>query len=79
MDINTLMLLGIAALNAFTAWMTWRTSEDILQTKKDVRKIELATNSMHDALVATTAKASHAVGKAEGRAEVTAEDKAQEK
>ena len=35
---------------------------------ENVKKIELATNSMKDALVAATAKASHAEGVAEGKA-----------
>ena len=39
----------------------------------NVSKIEVATNSMKDALVASTAAASHAEGKAEGVAEQKAE------
>jgi hypothetical protein len=38
-------------------------------TAENVKKIEVATNHMKDALVASTAKASHAEGLAEGKAE----------
>jgi hypothetical protein len=40
---------------------------------RNVRKVEIATNSMKDALVASTAKASKAEGHAAGRAEMRAE------
>lgn len=66
MDPN-LTLLSIALLNAFTAFMAWRTH---LLTKQ----VEVATNSMKDALVKATGEASHAAGKEEGRVE--AENKA---
>lgn len=59
--IETLALLTIAALNAYTAWLAYR-------TKQDMHKVEIATNSMKDALVASTAKASHAEGMADQRA-----------
>ena len=39
----------------------------------NVQKIELATNSMKDQLVAATASAEHARGKVEGRADLKAE------
>jgi hypothetical protein len=51
---NTFMLLIVAALNAYTAYLSLRTEKN--------------TNSMKDALVASTAKASHAEGLAEGKA-----------
>ena len=59
---NTVGLLAIAMLNAFTAWMAWN-------SRKNIEKIEIATNSMKDALVAATDKAAHAAGREEGRAE----------
>lgn len=59
---ETLILLIIALLNAYTAWAT-------MQNKQDIRKIELATNSMKDALVAATDKSAHAAGREEGRQE----------
>lgn len=60
-SVETASLLIIALLNAFTAWMSYK-------TKQDMRKVEVATNSMKDALVASTAKASHAEGMADQRA-----------
>ena len=40
---------------------------DVTETKIDLHKVEVSTNSMKDALIATTAKASLAEGKAIGR------------
>ncbi len=51
-------LVGALAL-AYNIWQTWR-------VKKNVEVIEIATNSMKDALVASTAKASEAEGHAKG-------------
>lgn len=59
---ETIMWLLIAALNAFTAWTA-------LRTKLDMHKVEIATNSMKDALVAATATAAHATGREEARIE----------
>lgn len=59
---QNLILLAIAALNAWSIWVQYG-------SKKDIRKIEVATNSMKDALVAATDKAAHAQGKEEGRIE----------
>lgn len=61
MDPN-LILLAIAGLNSFTALMAWH-------THKLTRQVEIATNSMKDALVKATGEASHAAGKVEGLAE----------
>ena len=44
----------------------------IVAVAANVQKIELATNSMKDALVASTAKASHLEGRAEAEAEAEA-------
>ena len=57
-------LVGIAAIInalaiAYNVWQTWR-------VKQNVEIIEKATNSMKDALVAATAKASLAEGTAAG-------------
>ena len=43
------------------------------RTAQQVEKIEVATNSMKDALVAATAKGEHAAGVAQGRADMKAE------
>ena len=61
-EYNLILILMIAALNAFTAWTT-------MQSKKTIIELEKNTNSIKDALVASTAKASHAEGMAEGKAE----------
>jgi hypothetical protein len=45
-----------------------RNGRKLDSTISNVSKIEIATNSMKDALVASTAKASYAEGVAEGRA-----------
>lgn len=55
-------LLIIAVLNAFTAFMTYRAHSLIKQ-------VEIATNSMKDALVQATSDASFAAGKDEARGE----------
>lgn len=53
-DLQTLVLLIVAVMNAVTMYYTRRTEKN--------------TNSMKDALVLSTAKISHAEGKEEGRA-----------
>lgn len=63
-----LVLLIIAVVNAFTAWITWRTHQATKATQLDIRKVELATNSMKDALVKSTAEASEAKGRDDERA-----------
>ena len=47
----------------------------LTDVKADVRKIEVATNSMKDALVNKTAEAATAIGEAKGRADQKAEMK----
>lgn len=59
--------LATAMLMAFTAWMTW-------MTRNDVKEVKGEMNGMKDALVASTAKASHLEGKAEGKAEAKLEE-----
>ena len=61
-DLNNLMFLLIAVSNTVTAYFVYR-------SKSDIHRIEVATNSMKDALVASTAKASHAEGREEMRIE----------
>lgn len=62
MDGNTLALLAIAAFNALTAALVYLNS-------RYIREVKHATNSMKDALVETTARASHAAGREEMRIE----------
>lgn len=69
MDLHTIGLILIAVFNLVTAFLT-------LRTQKDVKKVELATNSMKDALVAASKEASFAAGREESRlvAELKAEN-----
>jgi hypothetical protein len=62
MDAHTIGLIVLALVQLATAALVWI-------NKHDIRKIEIATNSMKDALVAATAKASHAEGREEQRRE----------
>lgn len=57
--LGELAQLVTALALAYNIWQTWR-------VKKNVQIIEKATNSMQDALVASTAKASLAEGTAAG-------------
>ena len=65
MDANTIGLIVVVVVQLINILVAWRTRED-------VHKIEVATNSMKDALIVSTAKAS----KAEGREEMRVEQKA---
>lgn len=65
-DANTLALTLIAVMNAVTAFLAYRTHLATQATQANVAKVEIATNSMKDALVKATGEASHAAGVAEG-------------
>jgi len=65
MDGNTIGLIIVAIINIGTAILT-------AMNRGDIRKIEIATNSMKEALVVSTAKASKAEGKEEQRLETAA-------
>jgi hypothetical protein len=54
---NSLLLLGIAAFNAFTAFMAWHTLQSAKRAEVNIQTVEKATNSMKDALVAAASKA----------------------
>jgi len=62
MDLNTLLLGLVALMNLVTVVVAYR-------TLKLTEQVEIATNSMKDALVKTTGEARFAEGKAEGRRE----------
>lgn len=62
-----LTLLLIAVANLGTAILAWRTHAATKATQLNVEKVEIATNSMKDALVAKTGEAAHAAGREEGR------------
>lgn len=79
MNETTALIIALTGLlgtipGIIAAVVAIRVSFKVTATQSDVKKIELATNSMKDALVAATAKASLAEGLAAGRAEVTAEN-----
>jgi hypothetical protein len=74
-DINGVILGLIALFNLITAFLAYRTHQNVIATRADVAVIEKATNSMKDALVKATGEASHAAGVTEGLAQA-ARDKA---
>jgi hypothetical protein len=49
-------------------WASLRNARKIDVQAGDIKKIEIATNSMKDALVKATGEAAHAAGLAEGKA-----------
>lgn len=67
LDPNTLLLFGIALLNAMTAFFAWRGQKAAVDTKAIALKTEINTNSMKDALVKATREAAHAAGADEQR------------
>lgn len=69
LDWNQVIVLVITALTVYNSYLIYKTkmavqttSEAIRRTDDNVMLIEKATNSMKDALVASTAKASYAEG-----------------
>ncbi len=72
--INTWSLLVIAGINLAIAVLTWRTHKLATRTNENIATVERATNSMKDALVAATAKASFAEGADSAR--IAGEEKA---
>lgn len=79
-------LIVVAALQAFTAWLTWRshnltaeTKNIALATQHNVAIIEKATNSLTDRLVATTGREQRAEGVIQGKAEGKIEEAAKDK
>lgn len=60
-ELNSILLLAIALANCLQAYFYMR-------THRAIETLEINTNSIKDALVATTAKASEAKGRAEERA-----------
>jgi hypothetical protein len=77
MNDNTWVLLAVAALNAWTAYFSWKahantlvTRQTVSDTQKDIHTIEKATNSMKDQLVKASGLAGETRGRAEGDAEI---------
>lgn len=66
---NTVALIAVALINAYVAYQAKKTRSLASETKNIAEQTEKNTNSMKDALVASTKLASHAEGKEEGRIE----------
>jgi hypothetical protein len=49
--LNSIVLLGIAMFNALTAFIAWRTLQSSKRAEANIATVEVATNSMKDALV----------------------------
>jgi hypothetical protein len=71
--LETWLLLFIALAQAYSVRQGWRNLKDLRETQANIALLEKNTNSIKDALVASTAKASLAQGTAEGRAAQKAE------
>lgn len=69
MDVNTLLLFGIAVAQMLTAFFAWHTSKTAMATKIVAERTELNTNSMREQLVLKTGEAEHARGREEARVE----------
>jgi hypothetical protein len=71
MDYNLWALAIIAVANGIpaviAAVLAWKAHAAVVATQANVSKVEVATNSMKDALVAATKAAAHAEGLEEGR------------
>ncbi len=60
-------LVAIALLNLATAIITWRTHQQSKANGLVITELEKNTNSIKDALVASTAKASYSEGQTQAR------------
>jgi hypothetical protein len=67
--INNIILAVVAISNMVTAFLAYKNHQAVQDVKKDIATVEKATNSMKDALVAATDKASRAEGMAAGLAQ----------
>lgn len=71
MTIELGVLLVIAGVNLVTVIIMRDLKSHVVRAAMDILRVEKATNSMKDALVTATAKASLSEGLAQGRAEAT--------
>lgn len=79
MDTLNLVLVLLAALvNLATAYMVLQLRKVVLDAASNISKVELATNSMKDALVEAVSRASLAEGKEQGREKAVIEITAKE-
>lgn len=65
--INNIVLAIIAIANAITAYMAYHNHTAIAAVREDVKTVELATNSMKDALVKSAGELGMAQGFEAGR------------
>lgn len=63
-----LVLLIIALVNAFTAYVGWRTHKAATATQQEVVTVRKEMNGMKDAVVLATGQAERAAGRDEERA-----------
>lgn len=68
-NLNSWILLGIAAFNMAGAYFAYQAAALAKSTQSTIEVLEKNTNSIKDALVAKTGEAAHAAGKEEGRLE----------
>lgn len=61
------LLIGLLLNAAAVVWVGLHSNHGLASVKVDIHKIELATNSMKDALVKATGDAAHAAGLKEGQ------------
>jgi len=74
--INNIILAVVAISNMVTAFLAYKNHQAVQQVKTDIKTVELATNSMKDALVAATDAAARAEGTARGLEQGRNENKA---
>lgn len=67
-DINTLILFGIAFLNAIAAIAAWQTRKDAAAIKEDAAEIKIHSNSMKDEVVKAKEEVARLTGIFEGQA-----------
>jgi hypothetical protein len=74
-DLGQIAQLITALVLAFNCYQTWRNGQRAKKIAMDVKDIQVATNGMKDALVASTAKASFQEGTAAGLEQGRSEQK----
>lgn len=76
--LNLVLVLLAALVNLATAYMVLQLRKVVLDAASNISKVELATNSMKDALVEAVSRASLAEGKEQGREKAVIEITAKE-
>lgn len=67
--IRNATLLAIAGFNVVSAVLAWRTNTMAAKTHDLTKQVEVATNSMKDALIVAEKKLSFGEGREEGKSE----------